>query len=128
VKCYIWITAWYGSGEGEGYRRSVGPIAWKIKYYKKSRRKERSYVYMQQNEGRLKLLVTSCIGTASTAYKQLLNGIQERRRYGKLKDEALDRTLGRTHLWKGYGSVVRKTTWWWWWWINYRGQENETLH
>jgi len=62
-----------------------------MKYYKKSRRKERFYV--QQNEGRLKLLVTPCIGTASTTHKQLLNGIQERRRYGKLKEEALDRTL-----------------------------------
>jgi hypothetical protein len=58
-----------------------------MKYYA-SRRKERSYI--QQNEGRLNLLVTSCIGTASTAHKQLLNDIQEGRRYGKLKEEALD--------------------------------------
>ena len=50
VKCYIWSIALYGaqtwilgkvgntwkilkSGAGEGWRRSVGPIVWEMKYY-----------------------------------------------------------------------------------------------
>jgi hypothetical protein len=33
-----------------------------------------------------------------------------------LKEEALDRTVWRTRIGRGYGSVVRQTAWWWWWW------------
>ena len=50
VKCYIWSIALYGAetwilgkidntwkilkcGAGEGWRRSVGPIVWEMKYY-----------------------------------------------------------------------------------------------
>jgi len=33
--------------------------------------------------------------------------------YCKLKEEALDRNLWRTHFWRGYGPVVRQTTDWW---------------
>jgi hypothetical protein len=32
------------------------------------------------------------------------------RRYWKLKEEALDRTLLKTHFGRGYGPVVRQTT------------------
>jgi hypothetical protein len=42
--------------------------------------------------------------------KQLLEYLKEKRRYWKLKEEALDRTLWRTHFGRGYGPVVRQTT------------------
>jgi hypothetical protein len=40
---------------------------------------------------------------------QLLDGLKEKRRYWKLKEEALDRTLWRTRFERGYGPVVRQT-------------------
>jgi hypothetical protein len=42
--------------------------------------------------------------------KQLLDDLKEKRRYWKLKDEALDRTQWRTRFGRGYGLVVRQTT------------------
>jgi hypothetical protein len=42
--------------------------------------------------------------------KQLLDGLKETRGYGKLKEEALDRTLWRTGFGRGCGPVVRQTT------------------
>jgi hypothetical protein len=42
--------------------------------------------------------------------KQLLDDIKEKRRYWKLKEEALDRTVWRTCFGRGYGPVVRQTT------------------
>jgi hypothetical protein len=39
--------------------------------------------------------------------KQLLDDLKEKRRYWKLKEEALDRTLWRTRLGRGCGPVVR---------------------
>jgi hypothetical protein len=42
--------------------------------------------------------------------KQLLDGLKENRRYWKLNEEALDRTLWRTCFGRGYGPVVRQTT------------------
>jgi hypothetical protein len=42
--------------------------------------------------------------------KQLLDDLKEKRRYLKLKEEALDRTLSRTRFGRGYGPVVRQTT------------------
>ena len=41
-------------------------------------------------------------------YKQLLDDLKEKRRYCKLKDEALDRTVWRTGFGSGYGPVVRQ--------------------
>jgi hypothetical protein len=41
--------------------------------------------------------------------KQLLDDLKEKRIYGKLKEEALDRTLLRTRFGRGYGPVVRQT-------------------
>ena len=38
--------------------------------------------------------------------KKLLDDHKEKRRYWKLKDEALDRTLWRTSFGRGYGPVV----------------------
>jgi hypothetical protein len=50
-------------GAGEGWRRSAGPIMCEMKkYYIESR--QRGIWYIQENEGRLTGLVTSCIGTA----------------------------------------------------------------
>jgi hypothetical protein len=42
--------------------------------------------------------------------KQLLDDLKEKRRYCKLKEEALDRTMWRTRFGSGYGSLVRQTT------------------
>jgi hypothetical protein len=41
---------------------------------------------------------------------QLLDDLKEKRRYWKLKEEALDFTLWRTRFGRGYGPVVRQTT------------------
>jgi hypothetical protein len=41
--------------------------------------------------------------------KQLLDGLKETIDYWKLKEEALDCTLWRTRLGRGYGTVVRQT-------------------
>jgi hypothetical protein len=41
--------------------------------------------------------------------KQLLDDFKEKRRYWKLKEEALDRILWRTRFGRGYGPVVRQT-------------------
>jgi hypothetical protein len=42
--------------------------------------------------------------------KQLLEDLKEKRRYGSLKEEALDRTLWGTRFGRGCGPVVRQTT------------------
>jgi hypothetical protein len=41
--------------------------------------------------------------------KQLLDDVKEKRRYWKLKEEALDRTLWRSRFVRVYGPVVRQT-------------------
>jgi hypothetical protein len=40
----------------------------------------------------------------------LLYNYKEKRRYWKLKEEALDHTLWRTSIGRGYGPVVRQIT------------------
>jgi hypothetical protein len=42
--------------------------------------------------------------------KQLLDDSKEKRRYWKVKEEALDLTLWRTHFGRGYGSLMTQTT------------------
>jgi hypothetical protein len=42
--------------------------------------------------------------------KQLLDDLKGNRKYCKLKEEALDRSLWRTRFGRGYGPVVRQTT------------------
>jgi hypothetical protein len=42
--------------------------------------------------------------------KQLLDDFKEKRRYCKLKEEVLDRTLWRSRCGRGYGTVVRQAT------------------
>jgi hypothetical protein len=44
--------------------------------------------------------------------KQLLDDLEEKRGYWKLKEEALDRTVWRTRFGRGYGHVVRQTAVW----------------
>jgi hypothetical protein len=50
---------------------------------------------------------TEVIGRRGRSRKQLLDYLKEKKQYWKLKEEALDRTLRRTRLGRGYGSVVR---------------------
>jgi hypothetical protein len=42
--------------------------------------------------------------------KQLLDDLEEARRYWKLNEEAQDRTLRRTQFGRGYGPVARQAT------------------
>jgi len=42
--------------------------------------------------------------------KQLLDDLMEKREYFKLKNEALDHSLQRTHFRRGYGPVITPTT------------------
>jgi hypothetical protein len=49
-------------------------------------------------------------GRRGRGRKQLLDDLKEKRRYWKLKEEALDRTLWRTRFGRAYGPVVRQTT------------------
>jgi hypothetical protein len=56
-------------------------------------------------EGRIEMT-----GRRGRRRKQLLDDLQEKRRYWKLKEEALDRILWRTRFGRGYGPVVRQTT------------------
>jgi hypothetical protein len=55
-------------------------------------------------EGRIEMA-----GRRGRRRKQLLDGLKEKRRYWKLKEEALDRTVWRTRFGRGYGPVVRQT-------------------
>jgi hypothetical protein len=60
-------------------------------------------------EGKLEARI-EMMGRRGRICKQLLDDIKEKRRYWKLKEEALDRTQWRTRFGRGYGPVVRKTT------------------
>jgi hypothetical protein len=55
-------------------------------------------------EGRIEMT-----GRRDRRRKQLLDELKDKRRYWKLKEEALDRTLWRTRFGRGYGPVVRQT-------------------
>jgi hypothetical protein len=55
-------------------------------------------------EGRVEMM-----GRRGRRRKQLLDDLEEKRRYWKLKEEALDRTVWRTRFGRGYGPVVRQT-------------------
>jgi hypothetical protein len=59
-------------------------------------------------EGKLEARI-EMTGGGGRRRKQLLDGLKEKRRYWKLKEEALDRTLWRTGFGRGYGPVVRQT-------------------
>jgi hypothetical protein len=55
-------------------------------------------------EGRIEMT-----GRRGRRRKQLLDDLKEKRRYWKLREEALDRTMWRTRFGRGYGPVVRQT-------------------
>jgi hypothetical protein len=55
-------------------------------------------------EGRMEMT-----GRRERRRMQLLDDLKGKRRYWKLKEEALDRALWRTRFGKGYGPVVRQT-------------------
>jgi hypothetical protein len=55
-------------------------------------------------EGRIEMT-----GRRGIRRKQLLDDLKEKRRYWKLKEEALGRTVWRTRFGRGYGPVVRQT-------------------
>jgi hypothetical protein len=56
-------------------------------------------------EGRIEMT-----GRRGRRRKQLLDDLKEKRRYWKLEEETLDRTLWRTRFGRDYGPVVRQTT------------------
>jgi hypothetical protein len=56
-------------------------------------------------EGRIEMM-----GRRGRRRKELPDDLKEKRRYWKLKEEALDRTIWRTRFGRGYGPVVRHTT------------------
>jgi hypothetical protein len=58
-------------------------------------------------EGRIEMT-----GKWGRRHKQLPYDLNEKRRYWKLKEEALDRTRWRTRIGRGYGPVVRQTAGW----------------
>jgi len=113
-------------GAGRGWRRSVGPIKWKMKkYYIESRRKWTSYnhTYIKQRKAKL---VIPCIGSTllklaegkhvdgkieglgrqGRRHNQLMDDLKETRQYWKLRGEALHCTLWRTYFGRDYGPVV----------------------
>jgi len=49
-------------------------------------------------------------GRRGRRLRKLLDDLKERRGYSHLKDEALDRTMGRTRFGRGFGPIVRQTT------------------
>jgi hypothetical protein len=55
-------------------------------------------------EGRIEMT-----GRRGRRRKHLLDDLKEKRRYWKLKEEALDRILWRTRFGSGYGPVVKQT-------------------
>jgi hypothetical protein len=55
-------------------------------------------------EGRIEMT-----GRRGRRRKQLLDDLKENRRYWKLKEEALGRTVCRSGFERGYGPVVRQT-------------------
>jgi hypothetical protein len=60
-------------------------------------------------EGKLERRI-EMTGRRGRRRKQLLDDLNEKRRYWKLKEEALDRTLWRSRFGRGYGPIVRQTT------------------
>jgi hypothetical protein len=60
-------------------------------------------------EGKIKGRI-EMTGRRGRRRKQLLDDLKEKRRYWKLKEKVLDRTLWRTRFGIGFGTVVRRTT------------------
>jgi hypothetical protein len=60
-------------------------------------------------EGKLEGMI-EMTGRRGRKHKQLLDDLKEKRRYWKLKEEALDHTLWGIRFGREYGPVVRQTT------------------
>jgi hypothetical protein len=52
---------------------------------------------------------TEMTGRRGKRRKQLLDDLKKKKRFWKLKEEALDRTLWRTRFGRDYGPIVRQT-------------------
>jgi hypothetical protein len=50
-------------------------------------------------------------GRRGRRHNQVLDDLKEKREYCKLKEEALDCTLWRTHCGRGYRPVIRQNEW-----------------
>ena len=48
-------------------------------------------------------------GSLGRKHRKLLDDLKERRGYSRLKEEAVDRTMWRARLGRGFGPVVRQT-------------------
>jgi hypothetical protein len=118
-------------GIADGWRRRFGPIARKMMYCTAWGEKGISFIW--QNEGRLTELVghiwrRTCFlkqfveqkvegrmevaGRRRKTCRQLLDDLKVKRWHCKLKEEALVRTLCRTHFGRGCGPVVGQTIKW----------------
>ena len=116
------------NGAGEGWRRSVGPIMWEMKYrvmdqrnvlHEVSKRKanwighilRRNCFLQQVTEGKIKggIEVT---GIRRRRRRKLLDDLKEWKGYCQLKEEALDRTMWRNRFGRGFGPVVWQTAKW----------------
>jgi hypothetical protein len=60
-------------------------------------------------EGKLERRI-EMTGRREKRRKQLLDDLKEKRKYWKLKEQALDRALWRSRFGRGYGPVIRQTT------------------
>jgi hypothetical protein len=107
-------------GDGEEWRRSE--VLHTVKeekniLHKIKRRKANLIGHILRRNCLLKHVIegmfegrTEMTGRGGRSRKQLLDDLKEKRRYWKLKEEALDRTLWRTRFGRDYGPVVRQTT------------------
>jgi hypothetical protein len=68
----------------------------------------RNYLLKHVTEGKMEGWI-EVSGRRGRRCKQLLDDLKEKRGYGKLKEEALDRTMCRTRFGRRYGHVVRQT-------------------
>jgi hypothetical protein len=69
----------------------------------------RNFLLKHMIEGKLEGTI-EMTGRRGRRRKQLLDDLKEKRRYWKLKAEALHRTLWSTRFGRGYGPVIRHTT------------------
>ena len=68
----------------------------------------RNYLMKHVIEGMIEEM-TLVTGRRRRGRKQIVDDLEEKRGYGKLKEEALDRSQWRTGFGRGYGPVVRRT-------------------
>jgi hypothetical protein len=69
----------------------------------------RNCLLQQVIEGKIKGEI-EVTGRRGKRRRKLLDDLKERRGYSHLKEEALNRTMGRARCGKGFGPVVRQTT------------------